>query len=164
LSFLHWLLFRPENIIDKIKDHLLLFPTLGPHYVPDWDGMIADIQKVLDPNDRGYLKVFDLERDTNLTATIFQAVVDAAHNRNIYMSKAQDPLPLLELAVNWNCVDEAHQIFERRKVTSLNLLILYRFCNEHLLLGLSNLFSKTVQTSIEETTGSICRLFFTSIL
>jgi hypothetical protein len=118
VSTLHWLLFRFNNITDKIKRHLTLFPTLGPDYIQeqDRDRMIDDIEKVLDPEYRPYLKVFNLQRDTNLTDTIFQAVFDVAQNRKVPTGTAMDPNIILDLAVSWNCVNGAHEIFERDQV------------------------------------------------
>ncbi|CAF3973191.1 unnamed protein product [Rotaria sp. Silwood1] len=69
---------------------------------------IEMIQKVLAPKYRRYLSVFKLDRDVSLTNTIFRAVLDTQNDKEDYKE-------LLELAVTWNCLDGAIDIFERIK-------------------------------------------------
>ncbi|CAF1313445.1 unnamed protein product [Rotaria sordida] len=57
--------------------------------------------------------MFQLSRNISLTNTIFQAVFDP-------QTEAQNSAQLLELAVSWNCVDGAHDLFKQIQALNIN--------------------------------------------
>jgi hypothetical protein len=117
---------------------LRLYPIHGDSNNEDTSRICKQIQTVFCLENRDYLNVFKLESGARLTDTIFQAVLKAKIIHETFeqnfqqqhsclvrneLRKQQDAdtqkeqdLKLLEIAVSWNCIDEAHSILQRMQV------------------------------------------------
>ncbi|CAF1488829.1 unnamed protein product, partial [Rotaria sordida] len=97
---------------NEVKQQLDLCPTLCCCDQNE-EQVIEMIQAVFAPKYRRYLSAFRVDRDVNLTNTIFRAVFDTQNDEEDYEK-------LLELAVSWNCLDGAHDILERIKASKVS--------------------------------------------
>lgn len=128
----------------KISQYLELFPNIVPKSNDDdtialKEYVIANIEKILERKNRRYLNVFHLGSGTNLTDTIFRAVFHSKYDKqgyrgelrnnqihSLYFIKILDlsvPHDLLKLAVSWNYLEGAHEIFEY--TTMVNNLLFF---------------------------------------
>ncbi|CAF3454781.1 unnamed protein product [Rotaria sp. Silwood1] len=112
-----------EEIKQQVKS---TFPNLDQSTNLD---MSNNINKILDKKNRHLLNVFSLNRDKNIAQTIFKAIVkvknkqyetntvnhrkDDEQNRNKQYQK--DLKKLIDLAVEWNCIDGALLILQSRQ-------------------------------------------------
>ena len=138
---------------DEIKRCIQLFPKIlsevNRNNARLLQKTINDIQELLRLQYRRYLKVFHLAANTRLTDTVFQAVFESINDEERLTSKFRkyqiqllnfmktlDASDLLKLAVYWNCLDEAHEIFELQ--TTVNSIYVYLITEniDHLLFDL----------------------------